>query len=396
MNMVKKRIASWAEYEVEELPHFDIKGELQCGLLQLFVSHLFFGESLDISFVMNHVYPGPQLTFWYPYFPNWLNPAYHKLKRSKESLYDFMRECPRAGENRAAYEAAGLTEIEAFEAMLTMLTFNASGAGNSGLNLLYYLPHFEGKEQMKDDDELLTSFCYEVRVCEERSDELGMCHRCSATNANSSLRSSQLLRNNGPPTMFKMGFTDGSKNNDDYTTVHTSKKEAFAIKNGTTCYFNCAVLGRDETRWEDPDTFRADRFVPLAPATQVQRDSTTGTEPLPVLALGCPLGKSKDEEYVKNAHCCVFMDLIVPFLKAVTRTMLDHEYKLDHHSNAVLGKLVKGEVTQLSGGSRRSKCPFAFNISPENMNQAADITEDQTPPVGPKVRVQYFHRAATG
>ena len=76
-----------------------------------------------------------------------------------------------------------------------MLTFNASGGGNCGLNLLYYLPHFTGKEQMKDEDELLTSFCYE------------------------------LLRNNGPPAMLKMGFKDSPENEDYYSVVNTSKGE---------------------------------------------------------------------------------------------------------------------------------------------------------------------------
>ncbi|GMH74213.1 hypothetical protein TL16_g06404 [Triparma laevis f. inornata] len=276
------------------------------------------------------------------------------MKKSKESIWDFMRECTRAGEIKAAYEAAGLAETEAFEAMLCMLTFNASGGGNCGLNLLYYLPHFTGKEQMKDEDELLTSFCYE------------------------------LLRNNGPPAMLKMGFKDSPENEDYYSVVNTSKGESFAIKNGTTCYFNSAVLGRDETRWENPHTFRADRFCPMPNANQSKRDTTTGSEPLPVLALGCPLGRGADEEYLKNAHCCVFIDLIVPFLKGVTLTLLDFEYRLDYQSEAVVSKLVKTkkeEVPQLSGSARKSKCPFAFDISAENMNQGADATEDCAPPV---------------
>ena len=62
------------------------------------------------------------------------------MKAAKASVWDFIRECPRAGEIKAAYDAAGLSETEAFEALLTALTFNAAGAGNSGLNLLYYLP----------------------------------------------------------------------------------------------------------------------------------------------------------------------------------------------------------------------------------------------------------------
>lgn len=37
------------------------------------------------------------------------------MKKSKESIWDFMRECTRAGEIKAAYEAAGLAETEAFE-----------------------------------------------------------------------------------------------------------------------------------------------------------------------------------------------------------------------------------------------------------------------------------------
>ena len=66
--VVKARIASWAEYAAEELPHFDVKFELQLGLLRLFVSHLFFAETLDISFIQNNIYPLPQLEFWWPYW----------------------------------------------------------------------------------------------------------------------------------------------------------------------------------------------------------------------------------------------------------------------------------------------------------------------------------------
>ena len=66
--VVKARIASWAECQVEELPHFDIKFELQLGLLRLFVSHLFFAETLDITFLQNNIYPLPQLEFWWPYW----------------------------------------------------------------------------------------------------------------------------------------------------------------------------------------------------------------------------------------------------------------------------------------------------------------------------------------
>ena len=66
--VVKARIASWAEYAAEELPHFDVKFELQLGLLRLFVSHLFFAETLDITFIQNNIYPLPQLEFWWPYW----------------------------------------------------------------------------------------------------------------------------------------------------------------------------------------------------------------------------------------------------------------------------------------------------------------------------------------
>ena len=45
-----------------------MKFELQLGLLRLFVSHLFFAETLDISFIQNFIYPLPQLEFWWPYW----------------------------------------------------------------------------------------------------------------------------------------------------------------------------------------------------------------------------------------------------------------------------------------------------------------------------------------
>ena len=292
--------------------------------------------------------------------PNWLNPAYHKMKAAKASVWDFIRECPRAGEIKAAYNAAGLSETEAFEALLTALTFNAAGAGNSGLNLLYYLPLFDGAGLMKEDDALLTSFCYE------------------------------LLRNNGPPAIFKMGFKDRTGDPEDFTVVRTSKGEEFAIANGTWCYINSAVLGRDEAHWEDPHTFRADRFVPLAPAEQATRDPNTGVEPRPSVAMGCPLGKSEDEAYLRHAHCCVFMHLIVPFLKALTLELLDYDYRLDRDTESVLKPLVKEGAAKKGGGA--GKCPFAFNISADCMKGGVDLTEDCTPPVGMHPTVVYFNR----
>ena len=106
--------------------------------------------------------------------------------------------------------------------------------------------------------------------------------------------------------------------------------------------------------------------------------------------MGCPLGKSEDEAYLRHAHCCVFMHLIVPFLKALTLELLDYDYRLDRDTESVLKPLVKEGAAKKGGGA--GKCPFAFDISADCMKGGVDLTEDCTPPVRKQPTVVYFNR----
>ena len=356
MDVVARRVQTWADYPVEDLVHLDVVKEFRTTLMRLFVTHLFLGECLDVTFVDKNVFPFPQILPWLPHIPHGLMPAYWRMKRAKAAIHTFMRHSPRAADIAAGARAGGLTDEEAFEALLTASTFNAAGMGNSLVNLLLYLPHFAGRGAMLKDDALLTSFSHE------------------------------LLRNNGPPLAWDMGFgAPGS------TVVTTSAGKTYDVKNGTLVYTNLSTCNRDEKLYEDPHTFRADRFVPSADPARAARDAASGAEPLPSLTFGCALGRLGDAEYLERSHTCVFATLAPLFLKGVTRILLEYEYALDHESDAVVRPLVRADAPQLSGAARKGGCPFAFDISPEHVRGGGDVALDLTPKVD-RVRLQFFDR----
>jgi len=357
MDRIQQRVGKWAGYQVEDFPMFDVQTEVRANLIFVFITHLVLGEALDVSFVANNIFPLPQLSLKFPYIPNWLLPQYYQMKKAKEAVWAFFRNCPYAADIKETYESVGLTEIEAFEALLTAFTFHGLGMGNSTLNMLYYLPQYSGRDEMLEDDSLLTSFCYE------------------------------LLRNNGPPGMYELP---------EETTVNTSKGESYVFKKGTVCYANYSAVQRDETVYEDPHTFRADRFCPLPPSETSERDATTGAEPLPSMAFGCQLGKMHDEEADKHSHSCVFKHLSVHFLKGLASVLLAHDYAFDRDTSHAISSSVKTATTsQLSGSTKRSRCPFAFDISPDKIKGGADVSCDCTVPVECP-RLQYFDRKHLG
>ena len=99
----------------------------------------------------NNIFPFPQLSLKFPYIPNWLLPQYYQMKKAKEAVWAFFRNCRNAADIKETYESVGLTEIEAFEALLTAFTFHGLGMGNSTLNMLYYLPQYSGRDEMLED-----------------------------------------------------------------------------------------------------------------------------------------------------------------------------------------------------------------------------------------------------
>lgn len=220
MGAVAKRVRKWATYERHELTLLNVFEECRANLIWLFASHMFIGDSLDLSFFTSNVFPLPQLNFQYPWFPAWLNPAWHRMRSAKKSIWCFMRNCPHAADIREAYTSVGLSEEAAFDAILTACTFNANGMGNSALNMLYFLPQCDEalKARLRSEPDLLESFCYE------------------------------LLRNNGPMGIMKLKAD---------TAISTSVGERYLLKKGTRVCVNNSVTQRDETVYEDPHTFRA-------------------------------------------------------------------------------------------------------------------------------------------
>jgi len=363
MDAVARRVRKWATYDREDLVLVDVHEEFRVNLMWIFATHMFLGASIDLSFLADNVFPMPQLSFQYPWFPAWLNPARARMNKAKGAIWTFMRHCPYAADVKAAYEAVGLTDVHAFEALLTACTFNASGMGNSALNLMYYLPQCGAslKSQLKSDGDgnhaLLESFCYE------------------------------LLRNNGPMGIFKLKRD---------TALRTSAGEHYLLKSGTIVCVNNTVTQRDETVYEDPHTFRADRFYPLPPKTLAARDPATGAEPLPSMAFACQLGKmfaaetppgpdDKDSYDDAKQHNCVFKHLAVHYLKGLALVLLEHDYGLDADTTAVVAAGVKKDpapkMKDFKGAEGR-KCPFAFDISPGAIRGGVDPSFDNTPKVG--------------
>lgn len=357
MDAVTKRVRKWATYDRHDLMLVNVFEEFRANLIWLFASHMFLGDSLDLSFFGDNVFPMPQLSFQYPWFPTWLNPAWHRMRSAKKSIWTFMHNCPYAAEIQAAYTTVGLSAEQAFEAILTACTFNANGMGNSSLNLMYFLPHCgeELRQRLRVEDDLLESFCYE------------------------------LLRNNGPMGIMKLKAK---------TPVTTSAGERYLLKKGTKVCVNNSVTQRDETVYEDPHTFRADRFFPPPPKDLAARDSSNGNEPLPSMAFACQLGKMFDDgEHDAKAHNCVFKHLAVHYLKGLAKVLLDHDYGLDRNTTNAVAKGVKdgATVAQVSG-KQGSKCPFAFDISPSNIVGGVDPSFDNTPKIPSKPQLLFFNK----
>ena len=167
---------------------------------------------------------------------------------------------------------------------------------------------------------------------------------------------------------------------------------------------NYAACNRDATAWSDPDVFKIDRFKPKPPVNLAAR-TAEGMEPLPVVTFGCALGKLDDKEYNEHSTNCVFKHLAVPFMMEVAKHLLEHNYEFTEDVRDALHRLsLTNNLDASAGGGaleagvgaraaalpKKSKCPFAFDISPNTQRGGMDPYTDLTPKLYAEIRFSSF------
>ena len=303
-------------------------------LIIVFTSVLITGDRIDPDLAKD-ASPVPLLMPNYPQFPKRLLPLYYGLQSSWGSMAAMVKESTRWSEIQKIAVEVGLSEEEAVNNVLIAITLNALGLSNSMVNALYLLNiNSEWNQELVEDNDMLESFAWE------------------------------LLRHNGPPLARKV---------DNVTTIAAPTGE-LEVKEGTILYSKLPLVMRDERLWKEPDTFKAERFLK-------QKDGSY--EPKPILGMGCPLQHFHNGEVLKNSHTCLFLNLVVPFLKSYVRVLVnDFHFRLDSKTRKRLEKILHPHFTTVEDGNGKPKKTLHADFSIENLCGSSDLSKDMTPDLG--------------
>lgn len=341
---IEKMIAEmkrWSIMKTQELSELYLKN----ALLRLIYSYMcgsMFDNEIDPELIsISHPIMLPK----HPRCPAWMLPSQHRMNVARIEVFKQMKASPGWSYIRARAEANFLSEADACENILTMITVNSAGLLPPMINAFCLVQnlHDRGQELLRSP-ELMDSFAWEI------------------------------LRLQGSPPILRKLEAE--------TVIPTSTSEhgPFLVKSGTVLLTSLAAASRDPSVWSDPDTFKANRFVPLPSPTLANR-TEDGTEPLPTLPFGCPLGQMPNAFEAANSHRCPFLPNAQPFIKTFLRIIIED----------FIWTTEPKYPFAFSRANPEDAAEFRQDMSPEHLYKGIDVSVSCTPATVGSLHFSAFH-----
>ena len=261
-------------------------------------------------------------------------------------------------------DAQLLTDEEACGNMLVAMTFNAAGLSNSLLLPFVVLPPLIRAAESRNtafelNDDILGSMAWEFLRHNGPPMKRTLRKPCTVETS----RGCPAINHYGEGEWTETTRDDSAATADD----HTWTKATHQIPAGTTCFTHLGMIQRDASLWDNPHSFRADRFlrakIDALQDVEAPMEQTLPFDPLPVLGMGYPLGTDlndrSEDSCVTRSHGCVFASLAQPLVKAfITRLLADFTFVLDREPELQVsddGNEVFLPPSLLKGGMKASE-----------------------------------------